>query len=98
MRPRIKDPNLQKKICALLKKDGLDLLSALKRCIMDPDSIAEDEDDNASTKKFRYENEDIHSMGKRNDDLRFLELEDLGGMIDSFKKELNNPMFNHKNF
>ena len=64
VRPGIKDPGFQKEVfCELLKHDGLDSLSELKRCGFDPDTMAKDQDDNAKPKKFRCDNEDNCSMG-----------------------------------
>ena len=65
---------------------------------MDPYSMAKDEDDNSNAKKFRYDNEESYSMVKNDDDIWLPELEELGGVIASFNKELNNPMLNDKNF
>ena len=47
--------DIQKEVfCESLKKDGLDLTSALKRCGIDLDSMVEDEDDNANAKKMKH--------------------------------------------
>ena len=75
------------------------MLSALKPCDFDPDSMAEDQDYNANPKKFRHDDEDNCSTGEEVDGDHWLpELEEIGGMLASFNKELNNPMLNDKNF
>ena len=59
----------------------------------------EDQDNNTNPKKFRHNDEDNCSMGEEVDWDHWLpELEELGGMIASFNKELNDPMLNGKNF
>ena len=48
--------------------------------------MVEDKDDNANTKKMRYDNEDAW----------LLKLEELGGAMLSFGKDLNNKILNDK--
>ena len=74
MKPNIKDPAVQREVfCELLKKDGLDLMSALKRCGIDPDSMVEDADDDANSKKMRHDdNEDDCDYSLDDEDMKIL--------------------------
>ena len=52
------------------------------------DQMPEDENDNVRAKKFRHPNEESCTMGKKHDAILLPELEELGGIIASFNKEL----------
>ena len=59
----------ERSFLSVTKRDGLYLLSALKRCGIDPDSIAKDEDKHTSAKKIIHDDEENCIIGKIDEDL-----------------------------